>query len=83
MGNLRNMLNAKAVALVGATEKEGAVGRTILENLLRWKEGKVFPVNPNNKKVLEVDALSGHSQHPRTRGSCSHRNARPHRARSS
>ena len=56
MGNLRNMLNAKLVALVGATEKEGAVGRTILENLLRWKDGKVFPVNPNSKKTLEVDA---------------------------
>jgi acetyltransferase len=50
------MLNAKLVALVGATEKEGAVGRTILENLLRWKDGKVFPVNPNSKKTLEVDA---------------------------
>ena len=56
MDNLRNMLNAKAVALVGATEKEGAVGRTILENLLRSKERKVYPVNPNSKKVLEVDA---------------------------
>ena len=50
------MLNAKAVALVGATEKEGAVGRTILENLLRSKEGKVYPVNPDRKKVLGVDA---------------------------
>ena len=56
MGNLRNMFDAKLVALVGATEKEGAVGRTILENLLRWKDGKVFPVNPNSKKTLEVDA---------------------------
>ena len=56
MDNLRNMLNAKAVALVGATEKEGAVGRTILENLLRSKERKVYPVNPNRKKILEVDA---------------------------
>jgi acetyltransferase len=50
------MLNAKAVALVGATEKEAAVGRTILENLLRSKERKVYPVNPTSKKVLGVDA---------------------------
>jgi acetyltransferase len=56
MDNLRNMLNPKAVALVGATEKEGAVGRTILENLLRSKERKVYPVNPNRKKILEIDA---------------------------
>ena len=54
MGNLRKMLNAKAVALVGATEKEGAIGRRILENLLRSKEIKVYPVNPVSKKILEV-----------------------------
>jgi acetyltransferase len=56
MGNLRNMFSAKAVALVGATEKEGAVGRTIMENLLRSKKEKVYPVNPNSKKILEVGA---------------------------
>jgi acetyltransferase len=50
------MLNAKAVALVGATEKEGAVGRTILENLLPSKKAKAYPVNPNRKTVLGVDA---------------------------
>jgi len=56
MGNLRNMLSAKAVALIGATEKEGAIGRTILENLLPSNKAKVYPVNPNRKKVLGVDA---------------------------
>jgi len=56
MDNLRSMLNAKAVALIGATEKEAAVGRTIMENLLRSKKEKVYPVNPNSKKVLGVDA---------------------------
>lgn len=40
MDNLRSMLNAKAVALIGATEKEAAVGRTIMENLLRSKKEK-------------------------------------------
>jgi acetyltransferase len=56
MGNLGSMLNPKTVALVGATEREGVVGRIILENLLRSKLSKVFPVNPNRRKVLEVDA---------------------------
>ena len=56
MGNLRSMLNAKAVALIGATEKQGAIGRTILENLLPSNKTKVYPVNPNRKKVLGVDA---------------------------
>ena len=56
MDNLRSMLSAKAVALIGATEKEAVIGRTILENLLRSKEVKVYPVNPDRQKVLGVDA---------------------------
>ncbi len=56
MAKLETMLNPKTIALVGATEREGVVGRIILENLLRSKLPKVFPVNPNKKKVLEVNA---------------------------
>jgi acetyltransferase len=48
------MFNPKTIALIGATEKKGAAGRTILENLLRSKERKVFPVNPHTSKVLDV-----------------------------
>ncbi len=56
MTKLEMMLNPKRIALIGATEEEGVVGRIILENLLRSKPGNVFPINPNRKKVLEVDA---------------------------
>jgi acetyltransferase len=66
MGNLGSMLNPKSVALVGATEKETVVGRTILENLLRSKVRKVYPVTPNDKKVLGIDAypdIAGISKH--------------------
>jgi acetyltransferase len=48
------MFDPKTIALIGATEKEGAVGRTILENLLRSKERKIFPINPHTNKVLDV-----------------------------
>jgi acetyltransferase len=50
------MFDPKTIALIGATEKEGAVGRTILENLLRSKERRIFPVNPHTSKVLNVEA---------------------------
>jgi acetyltransferase len=56
MNKLKTMLNPKTTALIGATEKAGAVGRTILQNLLRSGAGKVFPVNPNRKKVLDVNS---------------------------
>ncbi|HVN23026.1 MAG TPA: bifunctional acetate--CoA ligase family protein/GNAT family N-acetyltransferase [Syntrophorhabdales bacterium] len=58
MANLETMLNPKTVAVIGATEKEGAVGRIILENLSRSKSRKVFPVNPNRKRILEIETYS-------------------------
>jgi len=58
MALLKNMLNARAVALIGATEEKGAVGRALLENLLRSKERKIYPVNPTSKRIMEVDAYA-------------------------
>ena len=54
MGHIQVMFNPGTVALIGATEKRGAVGRAILENLLRSKERRIFPVNPLREKVLDV-----------------------------
>ena len=56
MSRIQVMFNPKTIALIGATEKEGAVGRTILENLLRSKERRIFPVNPHANKVLGVES---------------------------
>lgn len=52
MGNLNNIFNPGSVALIGASEKEGTVGRIILTNLLQSKDRKIFPVNPNRKTLL-------------------------------
>ena len=49
------MLNPRTVALIGASEKEGSVGRAIMENLLLSKDRKTFPVNPNRTTVLGVE----------------------------
>jgi acetyltransferase len=58
MSRIQVMFDPKTIALIGATEKEGAIGRTILENLLRSKDKKIFPVNPHLKKVLDVESYS-------------------------
>ena len=51
------IFNPKTVAVVGATEKEGSVGRTILWNLLSSPfGGTVFPVNPKRPGVLGIKA---------------------------
>lgn len=45
------------VAVIGATEKQGSVGRTILWNLISNPfGGTVFPVNPNRPNVLGIHA---------------------------
>ncbi len=49
--------NARNVAVIGATENPGSVGRTILWNLVTNPfGGTVFPVNPKRPSVLGVKA---------------------------
>jgi len=57
MSRIQVMFDPKTIALIGATEKEGAVGRTVLENLLRSKERKIFPINPNKSRVLDIESF--------------------------
>jgi len=47
----------EAVAVIGATEKAGSVGRTILWNLISSPfGGTVFPVNPKRSSILGIKA---------------------------
>jgi acetyltransferase len=55
----------RSVALIGATEKQGSVGRTILWNLISSPfGGTVFPVNPNRSNVLGIRAYPSVSDIP-------------------
>lgn len=55
--SLQPFLTPRSVAVVGATETVGSVGRTLLTNLLATPfGGTVFPVNPKRKAVLGVKA---------------------------
>ena len=49
MGDIKKIFNPETIALIGATEEEKTVGRTILENLLRPKNRKIFAVNPKTE----------------------------------
>jgi acetyltransferase len=47
----------KSVAVIGATERTGSVGRIVLWNLLTSSfGGTVYPVNPNRHSVLGIKA---------------------------
>lgn len=54
---LKNIFAPLNVAVIGATEKEGSVGRTILWNLISSPfGGAVFPVNPKRPSLLGIKA---------------------------
>ena len=51
------IFHPRSVAVIGATEKAGSVGRTILWNLLSSPfGGTVYPVNPTRPAILGVKA---------------------------
>lgn len=48
----------KTVAVIGAKDTPGSVGRTIMSNLIGGGfGGKIFPVNPHRKEVLGLEAF--------------------------
>lgn len=54
---LDSIFAPKSVAVIGATEREGSVGRTILWNLISNPfGGTVYPVNPSRASVLGIKA---------------------------
>ena len=62
MGTLNEMFDPDRVAVVGATAREGAVGRAVTSNLLADFDGDTVPVNPNYDEVLGtpcVDTIDG------------------------
>jgi acetyltransferase len=54
---LEAMFAPKSIALIGASEKPGSVGRALLENLQSFG-GQVFAVNPNHQNILGRKAFS-------------------------
>lgn len=56
MSRIQVMFDPQTIALIGATEKEGAVGRIMMENLLRSTKRKLFPVNPHAGKLFDMDS---------------------------
>ncbi len=57
----------RSIAVIGATETPGSVGRTVLQNLLDGPfSGPVFPVNPKRAQVLGVQAYPTIADVPET-----------------
>jgi len=56
---LDSIFNPKTVAVIGATDRVGSVGRGLVKNLLEGKKKrKIYLINPNRKKVFGIATRS-------------------------
>ncbi len=59
MKNLSLLWNAQSVAIIGATERENAMGRAPIEYLQRYGyAGKIYPINPKSSTILGLQAFA-------------------------
>ena len=49
--SLRPFFAPASVAVIGATDRDGSVGKTVLDNLLATFQGRIYPVNPHRSEV--------------------------------
>lgn len=61
---LEKIFEPENVAVIGATDKEGSVGLSLMRNLAERFQGKVYPVNPNRESVLDIETLSSIEEIP-------------------
>ncbi len=46
------ILSPKSIAIIGASDKRGSVGRTITSNIMNGFKGTVFPISPSRPQVF-------------------------------
>ncbi len=55
--SLHSLFSPGSIAVIGATDRQGSVGRALMANLTRFK-GALLPINPNRSEVLGIPAFS-------------------------
>jgi acetyltransferase len=50
---LTSLFDPDRVAVVGATEREGSIGRAVVENVLAGYDGELVPVNPGHEELFD------------------------------
>ena len=49
-------LSPKSIAVIGASDKEGSVGRAITSNIMKGYKGTVYPISPTRNTVFDQQA---------------------------
>ncbi len=50
--------NPESIAVIGASHTKGKIGYTILESLKKSFSGKIYPINPNVREILNLMTYS-------------------------
>ena len=65
--NLDKIFNPKNIGVIGASDKEGSVGYTLMKNLTELRyDGKVHPINIRKKEIFNIKAYKAIGQLPET-----------------
>ncbi|MFH0848481.1 MAG: GNAT family N-acetyltransferase [archaeon] len=63
--SLRKIFDPKSVAVIGASDREGSIGATILKNMTTFGfKGPVYPVNPRKPELMGLRAYAAVSEIP-------------------
>ncbi len=63
--NLNAIFKPRSVAVIGATMREGSLGRTLMKNLVEYEfNGKIFPVNPKREVIHSIKCFHSVSSIP-------------------
>ncbi|MEM1681562.1 MAG: CoA-binding protein [Sulfolobales archaeon] len=63
---LERLFKPKSIAVIGASEKHGTVGRAIMENLLGKFRGEIYPVNVKYETVFSLKCYKGVNELPKS-----------------
>jgi len=67
MEKIKSFFEPQSVAVVGATDREGAVGRTVLENIIVSRDSrKIYPVNPKRDHIFDLKCYPDIASLPET-----------------
>lgn len=65
MERIKSFFEPQSIALIGATDREKSIGKTVMDNLLLGKDKrKIFPVNPKRQTILGIPAFPNVSSLP-------------------
>jgi acetyltransferase len=57
--NMEKLFEPNSIAVIGASEKKGSVGASIMRNLIQGGyPGKIYPVNPKYRQLWDFKAVS-------------------------